>query len=172
MSRALLLALAAAFAFAGCQDPVHENEVAALGNEAPGVSPGPTHRPGQPCLVCHGGEGPGNPQFAIAGTVYQVPTATIGMNGATVKATDVNKSSASATTNSVGNFYIAASDYSPTYPVDVEIDDGQVQTKMLTHIGRDGACASCHFDPPGPTTPGHVYLVGDVADLPGAGGGQ
>jgi hypothetical protein len=120
--------------------------------------------------VCHGGEGPGKTQFALAGTVYQVPTATIGMNGVTVKTTDVNKNVATSTTNSVGNFYILASAYSPTYPVDVELDLGDLQNQMLTHIGRDGACASCHFDPPGPTTPGHVYLVADVSDLPDGGG--
>ena len=34
-----------------------------------GISPGPTHRAGQQCLVCHGGDGPG-PDFAFAGTIY------------------------------------------------------------------------------------------------------
>ncbi len=171
MSRSLSLAFAllAASAVAGCQNPVHENEVAALGDEAPGVGPGPTHRPGQPCLVCHGGEGPGKTQFALAGTVYQIPIATVGMNGVTVKMTDVGKAVTTTTTNSAGNFYVASSDYSPTYPVDVELDDGTLTNPMLTHIGRDGSCASCHFDPAGATSHGHVYLVGELTDLPDGG---
>ena len=36
-------------------DPVQSEAVADLGGEAPGVAPGPLHRPGQPCLVCHDG---------------------------------------------------------------------------------------------------------------------
>ena len=71
----LLLPLAVVAAASGgvlsCYDPVHDQEVAALGGEAPGVSPGPTHRPGQPCNVCHGGVGPANLRFSVAGTVYQ-----------------------------------------------------------------------------------------------------
>ena len=51
-------------------NPVHDNEVAALGPEDPSVPPGPDHRPGQPCLVCHGGSGPASAQFAVGGTVY------------------------------------------------------------------------------------------------------
>jgi len=29
---------------------------------------------------------------------------------------------------------------------------------MVGHIGRDTSCASCHFDPPSTSSPGHVYL--------------
>src|SRR5207249_3431097 len=46
----LLAALGGAIA---CGDPVHDDAVAALGPEAPGVRPGPTPRPGQPGLTCH-----------------------------------------------------------------------------------------------------------------------
>jgi hypothetical protein len=161
---ALALALAAASA---CGDPVHDNEVAALGSEAPGVSPGPDHRPGQPCLVCHGGEGPASEQFSFGGTVYEIAGPTVGYGGATVKLTDVNKVEATATTNSVGNFYVLASDYAPTYPVDVELDQGSYRNPMFTHIGRNGSCAWCHYDPAGPATPGHVAMAADLADLPG-----
>ena len=31
------------------------------------------HRPGQPCLTCHGGKGPGHVEFSIAGTLYKYP---------------------------------------------------------------------------------------------------
>jgi hypothetical protein len=163
----LVTALACA-AVGACGDPVHDNEVTALGPEAPGVSPGPEHRPGQPCLVCHGGEGPASAQFSFGGTVYQIPVAKVGYEGATVQITDVNKNVATATTNSVGNFYILASDFTPTYPVDVELEQGSsYNNPMLTHIGRNGSCAWCHFDPTGPSTPGHVYMADDLADLPG-----
>lgn len=173
MSRALFLiaALAAGAVIASCGDPVHDGEVTALGPEAPGVSPGPDHRPGQPCLVCHGGQGPASAQFALAGTVFQIPAPApaTGANGVTVKITDVNSSVGTATTNSVGNFYILASDYSPTYPVDAELDEGSSTVKMLTHIGRNGSCGYCHFDPPGTGSPGHVYLADSLADLPDGG---
>ena len=63
-------ALAAGVTLAACVDETHEEQVAALGGEAGGVSPGPLHRPGQPCLVCHGEAGPSSHTFVIAGTVY------------------------------------------------------------------------------------------------------
>jgi hypothetical protein len=165
----LVTATLVALAFAACGDPVHDREVAALGPEASGVSPGPEHRPGQPCLVCHGGEGPGGQTFAFAGTVYRIPVDTTPFSGATVKLTDVNKSQATATTNSAGNFYVMASDYSPTYPVNVEVDVGTYSASMSTHVGRDGSCASCHFDPAGSTTHGHVYMAATAGDVPDAG---
>ena len=66
-----LLALAL-IGMAGC-DPVHDDAIAALGPETPGVRRGPLHRPGQPCLLCHDGA-LGDPQeFAVAGTVFQRP---------------------------------------------------------------------------------------------------
>jgi hypothetical protein len=167
---ALLVALALAGASASCGDPVHDDDVAALGPEAPGVSPGPDHRPGQPCLVCHGGAGPASAQFSFGGTIYEIPGSTVGYGGATVKLTDANKLEATATTNSVGNFYVFASQYGPTFPVDVELDQGATfKNPMFTHIGRNGSCAWCHFGSAGPTTPGHVYMAGTISDLPGGG---
>lgn len=141
-------------------DPVHDNEVAALGGEQPGVPPGPTHRPGQPCLVCHGGSGPSSTQFAVAGTVYQAQFGEVGQTGATVNVIDTNGLQASATTNSVGNFWILESQWAPVFPVHVEsVSYNDVSVTMSTHIGRDGSCATCHFDPPGGDLVGHVYLA-------------
>ncbi len=62
---AVLATLAVGGACGG--DPVHDEEVAALGPEPGGGAPGPEHRPGQPCLVCHGGSGPASEgeQFAV-----------------------------------------------------------------------------------------------------------
>ncbi len=105
---------------AGCADPVHDAEVTALGPEAPGVSPGPTHRPGQPCLTCHGGEGPGGLTFVTAGTVYAYPygvTPKQGVSGGVVHLVDANGSGFDATTNSVGNFYVTTDQWSPTFPL-------------------------------------------------------
>ena len=68
----VLLVCAAPSALLGCNDATHDEEVAALGAEDPAVPPGPDHRPGQPCLTCHGGIGPAKQQFSIGGTVYAV----------------------------------------------------------------------------------------------------
>jgi hypothetical protein len=149
-------------ASAACSgDPVHDNEVSALGPEAPGVATGPLHRPGQPCLVCHGGSGPASTQFAVAGTVYQAQYgAGVPQNGASVTVVDANGSQASATTNAAGNFYVLQSQWAPTFPVHVPaVAYGADSAYMTTHIGRDGSCAICHSDPPGGDLVGHIYLA-------------
>jgi hypothetical protein len=175
----LLLALAVVMS---CGDPVHEAEVSALGPEAPGVPPGPTHRPGQPCLTCHGGEGPGGLTFVTAGTVYVNPytpgtTTYAPLVDGTVALVDATGHTYNATTNTVGNFFVATDQWSATFPLGEYTPDGGTPastiditvapagmptntTPMTTAIERGGvyaSCAYCHFDPPGPTTPGHVY---------------
>jgi hypothetical protein len=189
----IVLALACA---AACGDPVHEAEVNALGPEAPGVPHGPTHRPGQPCLTCHGGEGPGDPTFVTAGTIYVnayaagVPN--VPLVGGTVHLIDANGSTFDSTTNIVGTFYVTTDQWSPTFPLGARSADagtpadgcvpvgsdaseyaGEISvappaiaackgspTAMTSTMGRGGvyaSCAYCHFDPPGPRSPGHVY---------------
>ncbi len=157
-------ALVLALLFAACADPVHDNEVSALGPEQ--GSTGPEHRRGQPCLTCHGGSGPASAQFAMAGTVYAVKAQDAPLSGVDVTMTDATNSVKHATTNAAGNFYVAHDAWSPSYPVHVKLSLGGFDTVMGTHIGRDGSCGSCHFEPRGATTPGHVYFVADVADLP------
>ena len=56
-----------AIALGACVDETHELQVQALGGEAPGVPKGPLHRPGQPCLVCHGEAGPASPSSSSPG---------------------------------------------------------------------------------------------------------
>ncbi len=168
----LFLAMICAALGASCGDPTHDDEVAALGPEKPGVHPGPEHRAGQPCLVCHGGSGPGNPQFSIGGTAYAMQGSGLPLVGATVQLTDSLGSVKSTTTNSVGNFFIFESDWAPVAPIgglgaahEIQVCQGSCSDTslpiafMATHIGRDGSCADCHFNPPGPLTSGPIYLL-------------
>jgi hypothetical protein len=136
--RALVLVL-----IASCLDPVHSDAVDALGPEAAGVPEGPTHRPGQPCLTCHGGNGPG-PDFAVAGTVYETRNGTTPLPNATVVLHDSAGTTRSTLTNSVGNFYLTAGQWTPAYPMFAELDVGDITKKMETRIGRNGGCAECH----------------------------
>jgi hypothetical protein len=159
-------------ASAGCADPVHDNQVAALGNEDPNVAPGPLHRPGQPCLACHGGSGPANTQFTIGGTVYALKGQSQPFAGVVVELVDSNQSTWNVPTNQVGNFWVSVDEWSPAFPVHASLglQNGHVVAVMQSHMGRDGSCADCHYDPPSPYTPGRVYLAIDPADLPDGGG--
>lgn len=147
-------------------DPVHAREVAALGDDPSGQHNGPTHRPGQPCLVCHGGLGPGRPDLSVGGTIYRSMPNTQSLNGAVVTLTDAHKDIRQVTTNRTGNFLIDASAWQPTYPMFASVSYGGVGIDMKTQVGRDGSCAACHTDPPGPASAGHVYLVVDPASFP------
>lgn len=169
--RAWAFAIACALVSAGlacaCADPAHDEAVAALGAEKDGVEPGPYHRPGQPCVVCHGGSGPAKSQFSIAGTVYATKTAKDPAEGVDVQLTGPlgpDGGTFHAKTNKAGNFYVDVNDFSPTYPMHVVLigSDGMTEADMLTHIAREGSCAGCHYDPAGPRTPGHVFLVDDT----------
>src|SRR5689334_11225211 len=62
-------ALAAAL-LAGCGNPVQDARIAALGPEDPNVPPSNVHRPGQPCLLCHGPYKGASPEMTVAGTIY------------------------------------------------------------------------------------------------------
>lgn len=165
--RTLALALVAAVALASgsCMDPVHSKAVDDLGPEVAGVREGPTHRPGQPCTVCHGGDGPGSPDFVAAGTVYErAPDVKQPVEFVTVVLTDVRGATFSTYTNEVGNFYVTTREWSPTYPIFVALrgPDG-FEKKMATPIGRDGGCAICHrSERPGehPGDNAHMPIVG------------
>ncbi|HEY1959153.1 MAG TPA: hypothetical protein VGH28_26245 [Polyangiaceae bacterium] len=151
---------------AACADPVRSAERSALGPEDPGVPQGETHRPGQPCLVCHD-------DFSMGGTIYQ-DDLTTPVEGATINLVDADGNQFQATSNSVGNFFIKKSDWQPVYPIGSYVDangngvigvtvvgtDPNNPAQMITHIGRDGSCATCHFGS-GPTadSPGPVYVT-------------
>jgi mono/diheme cytochrome c family protein len=140
----LRFVLLASMAFlASCIDPVHDDAVAALGDEVSGVREGPTHRPGQPCLTCHGGVGPG-PDFQIAGTVFETEGKTTPAPGVKVTLTEPNGAFKDLTTNTAGNFYVEEGRYTPTYPLRVTLTRDGISKEMLTRIGRRSGCADCH----------------------------
>jgi hypothetical protein len=152
---------------AGCgTDPAISAVADGLGPEQPGVPQGPEHRPGQPCVTCHHGSGPGDPEFSLAGTVYVDRDRALPLEGATVEFLDALERRHTATSNCAGNFYIEADDWQPRFPVWVEVRLGAIAIAMETQIERDGACASCHSDPAGPGSAGHVYLSEEPLDLP------
>jgi hypothetical protein len=37
---------------------------------------------------------------------------------------------------------------------------------MYGEVGRSSACATCHFDPAGPTSPGHITVQTDDGGTP------
>ncbi|MFT3764555.1 MAG: hypothetical protein QM820_03415 [Minicystis sp.] len=175
---AALLGLLAALG-AGCADPTLDAAIAALPAEEASIRPGPMHRAGQPCTLCHSDAGGRRPAFAVAGTLYQKVDSDIPIEGATIHLTDATGATYDVTSNCAGNFYVEEQKWLPTFPLFVEItySDGTsgggasgttYQATMKTKIGRDTACASCHTDPPGPTSPGRVFLTSDpnVPDFP------
>jgi hypothetical protein len=147
-------------------DPVHQNEIDALGGNAPGVRNGPLHRPGQPCLVCHDGDIGDPKEFSVAGTVFQRPSDREPVDGAQVTLTGSDGTTFEAVTNAAGNFYVQPSQWTPTFPMRTSVVWQGEQVAMHTNVGRDGSCASCHVDPAGPSSPGHVYLMLDDGGAP------
>lgn len=157
----------------GACDPVHDDAISALGGETPGVRKGPLHRPGQPCILCHDGA-IGDPQrFSVAGTIFQTPAAKVAAAGVTVKLTDANGASIEVATNAAGNFFLTPEQYDPVVPMQVVVFSGGTTAKMQTVVAgnlaeepNNGSCASCHFDPAGPSSPGHVSMTLDDGGTP------
>lgn len=145
-------------------DPVREDALDALGPEKPGVEPGPLHRPNQPCILCHGGTGPGNAVFSLAGTVYAEQNSLQPLPNALVRFVDSNKRHYEVATNCAGNFFVDENAFSPTFPIWMAIQFGNVGGQplvipMSTPSFRGRSCADCHRDPPSENSVGHVYLV-------------
>lgn len=165
--------LGVALLAASCTDPVYDQQIEDLGDEAPGVDPGPEHRPGQPCVLCHSSTGPADDApFSMAGTVFESPASIRGVPGVEVLLVDANGVSPvdansgqriPIITNKAGNFYVPTSVWNPAFPVRVAIfcsgalvngPDGQPvqcgfpgqRKQMQSHIGREPSCAGCHYD--------------------------
>jgi hypothetical protein len=164
--RVAIAAPAACLLLAGCivTDPVHQSDVDALGPEAPGVPQGEFHRAGQPCGVCHGGKGPASSHFSVAGTVFAGQTDKVGIPNVQILLVDSDGTNPSTIprTNCAGNFYVLADvskgGWDPQFPIETGIAGYSQGAQMIGHIGRDASCNTCHFDPAGLNTPGHVYL--------------
>jgi hypothetical protein len=163
------IALGAALFAIGCDDPVEDDAVAALGPEDPNVPVGPLHRAGQPCVTCHQDGGPAALAFSFGGTVYEEETSKAPLVAGFVHLADANGKSKLAETNCVGNFYLEAVDYVPTFPVHAEVIFGGTSAVMLSHIGVNGSCADCHTGKDSPMSVDHVYLAQDPMTFPPTG---
>jgi hypothetical protein len=166
MSRARHVSFCVAALLLAACDPVHDRAIAALGGEIGGVRRGPEHRPGQPCLLCHDGALGDPEEFSVAGTVFLMPSEARPAARATIELKAADGSSFEVVTNSAGNFYVLPGQWRPVYPLQTMVTYQGQSVPMLTSIGRDGSCAGCHFDPAGPDSPGHVYVLLDDGSVP------
>jgi hypothetical protein len=105
--------------------------------------------------------------------VFKVPSTLEAAVGAAVTLTDATGSTRNEVTNSAGNFYIQANDWTPTFPLQVVVQpSGGAPVYMLSPIdgnsaqGLGGACATCHKDPAGPDSAGHVSITLDDGGVP------
>lgn len=140
-------------------DPVHKNNVKALGAEQPDDYPPNSeyHRPGEPCALCHSTRGPADSQFVLAGTVFWgADNYDRRVDKAYVRILDAAKAKKCYVTNCNGNFYVKKEDFSDiTFPILVSVErttnpgKGDETTlslrRMTSHIGREASCATCHI---------------------------
>ncbi len=143
---------------AACGDPIHEQKLATLGDEVAGLPPGPLHRPGQACGVCHGERGPAERRFVVAGTVYRTPTSLIPLAGARVHLLNANGEQRTVDTNCAGNFFLTEAEFAAAYPLWLKLEYGEEQVEMRSPISRETSCAGCHAQPASPRSPGQVYF--------------
>jgi hypothetical protein len=147
-----------------CGDPIHEQKLGALGDEEPGVAPGPLHRPGQPCGVCHGTRGPAERSFVLSGTVYRSPASSLPLPGARVHLLDGRGVQRVIATNCAGNFFLTEAELAPAYPLWVKVEYGEEVVEMRSPISRETSCAACHAQPASPSSVGQVYFWADDAE--------
>ncbi len=148
-------------ALAGCNNPVIDAQIEALGGESPDTPAGPFHRPGQPCVLCHGVYYGADPQLVIGGTVFRDRQTLMPVENAKVVLYDSVGDIYEMTTNCNGNFMREHGELDPQFPLYAEIycpvygPDGAVLTDaqgnpqlkvkaMSSWISRDGSCAGCH----------------------------
>ncbi|BDG10004.1 hypothetical protein [Anaeromyxobacter paludicola] len=122
---------------------------------------GPTMRPGEDCLRCHGGSpasGGGEEEratpWSLAGTVYAAPgaDASAGIEGAAVQVTDANGFAFTLTSNLVGNFYSAET---VAFPIRVCVARGGA-VRCMESPSPHGACNACHALPPQGNAEGRI----------------
>lgn len=150
-------------ALVACDDPVPERLIDELGGEDPAVPEGPLHRPGQPCVLCHGDEGDAEAKFSFGGTVYQTPGSQEPLHDALIRFIDSTGAQYSVISNCAGNFYAGADNFKPVWPVWMKVELGDLTAEMVSPTSRERSCAFCHRDPASPSSVGHVYLAEDGA---------
>jgi len=165
-------------AFAGCGNRAVDERIALLGEEDPNVPVGEFHRPGQPCVLCHGEYLRENPIMSVGGTIYAYPTKTpeekpLPVKGAKVKLTDSFGEQYEVGTNCAGNFFIETGKWDPAFPIRAEIEypvpgalESTKRVVMSTRISRDGSCAGCHTANPTQGSPGYVFCAEAQTDPP------
>jgi len=109
--------------------------------------------------LCHDGAF-GDPQaFSVAGTVFETSASLAPVVGASVYLTDATGSNRSAETNTAGNFYLTPEQWTPVFPLHVVVKPVTGPDVFMVSLVEDGACATCHRDPSGRDSPGHVALT-------------
>jgi hypothetical protein len=178
--KALLFALGATLLLAaGCGNRAVDERIAALGEEDPSVPVDQYefHRPGQPCLLCHGEYLREEPVMTVAGTIYAEPVgpnvAPLPVKGVTVILTDSFGETFKAPTNCAGNFFITEDQWKPAFPLRAELEwpvpgsDGALKRSvMATRISREGSCGGCHAGAPNQGSPGWVTCSETPVGLP------
>jgi len=158
---------------AGCTDPVAADRIADLPPDPSGREGGPLHRPGQPCLLCHGRDsnplsgGPHN--FVQAGTVFKYRDSPEPLAGAVVRLVDSEGAEIDLVSNCAGTFWVTGRDFDPVYPVWTDVRFGVVSVPMKTPVFREDSCADCHSDPPGPASAGRVFFTTSPTNFPPGG---
>lgn len=139
-------------------DPAHKQAVDALGEEKSDLYPVESayHRPGEPCGLCHSDKGPAESVFALGGTVFWGPDDYAArVDNAYVRVVDARGARRCFVTNCNGNFFVRKGDFDRlTFPILVAVEravkpgvdeNTLVLRRMNSHIGREGACATCHI---------------------------
>lgn len=140
----------------GCDNPVTDAKIEALGPEVEGVEPSEHHRPGQPCVLCHSVAGGASPELVIGGTVFADQESFLPVEGATIVLYDSVGDVYEMKSNCIGNFSLektgnmdplfplAAEVRCPTYDANGNKLEGEKVRSMNSWISRDGSCATCH----------------------------
>ncbi len=162
LPRAAMAALLGVLSLSACIGTSPEEALRAEQGDAPDGNP--EHRPGQPCLVCHGADySPGGPVFVLAGTIYDKSSDpnSNGLSGAEVSFLDAANHEFTALTNRKGNFMVRVRTdlsapkqrskgqldipWQPVFPISVGVTSaGGEERAMESQIWREGSCAACH----------------------------
>ena len=162
-----------AFVAAACIGTTPEEELENQQGDGEGEE-GPTHRPGQRCLACHGADyTPGGQVFILAGTVYRRADDAAGLAGAQVEVTDDRGEVFTVVSNRTGNFMVSTGEVDddrrsqgwlgvasePAFPLHLKVSYGGAEQVMRNVIHREGSCAACHDrGGPGAASAGKVFV--------------